>query len=197
MVEGESDIIQHIESVDWSVGTHEFSQEETDKIILELGVKHMDGVKELTDMKVENMSGYSKNPTWSVANLHPVEGSDKPKCLVVKFYQNERMNFRFDSIAYMVLHKQGVCPRLVDVSGNYRAVEMVDARQMTQIEYLNPKIVRNLIESICDYNYNPLLTQYWRKYHGEETLTDRVFKPAGWMDAVYKKRVAEEWKIEC
>jgi hypothetical protein len=62
------DISAEIDAVDWSVGPKIWEQEEIDKLILEMASRHMQGVKELKDLKIDEMSGFGGSRTFFVIN---------------------------------------------------------------------------------------------------------------------------------
>jgi thiamine kinase-like enzyme len=115
--------------------------------------------------------------------------------MVTKFYAKPEQNFKFDAIAYMTLSESGVCPKLIEVTGNYRAVELVNARELTQLDLMNPCIMKTNIEALCDFNYNEVLKSQWEKHFGDQTYIKRLWMEGQWIDGLTKLREFQNWEV--
>jgi hypothetical protein len=65
---------------------------------------------------------------------------------------------------------------------------MIDARELTQMDYGNPQILKTIVEAVCDFNYNKELMTQAKKHFGDKTLVDRGYEQ--WLPAAHYKRVA-------
>jgi hypothetical protein len=95
----------------------------------------------------------------------------------------------------MTLSDAGICPKVIETAGNYRAVELTKARELTQLDMLNPTIMKYNVEAVCDFHYNDILRAQWTKHFGPLTFVDTFWMENGWADSVEAMRIAEEWKV--
>jgi thiamine kinase-like enzyme len=158
------------------------SKEEKDAMTLKYMQQFMDEgtVTSLEDLTIKDCSGFSNN-TLIVTNNKAVAGSAKPAKLVVRFFESAAADFAAETGTFRIMGEKDLGPKEYYVDEKIRVEQCIEGRALHMTEMRNPFVLKNLVESICDMNYDADLIAKSKEVKGEDSVFFRDFTgEMGW-----------------
>jgi len=146
-------------------------------------------VNTLEDLEVKDVSGFSNN-TLLVTNKKPKEGSTKPSKLVVRFFESAAADFAAETATFRLMGQKALGPKEYFVNEKIRVEECINGRALEMTEMRNPFVLKAIVESLCDMNYDEDLIAKSKEIKGENAVFFNDFTAeTGWFS--YAKGVRE------
>ena len=173
---------------------NKLSKADKDSMTLQYCQKFMDEgtVNSLADLEVKDVSGFSNN-TLIVTNKNAKEGSDKPSKLVIRFFESAAADFAAETATFRLMGEKALGPKEYYVDEKIRVEQCINGRALEMTEMRNPFVLKSIVESICDMNYDADLIARSKEIKGENAVFFKDFTgEAGWFS--YAKGMREAAK---
>lgn len=111
--------------------------------------------------------------------------------IVVRFFKNTTSDFEAEAAIFKQMGLNGIGPRELETTAEYRVEEYINGRPLTMLELRNPYIAERLMGMICELNYNSSMHELIRSIkknpnsnHSIDFLRDQE---KGWFNRYLKE----------